>query len=177
MIDIAEAFTIHSKRLFYFILGRVRTADDAKDILQEIFLRLIVNSRENDISQVSAWLYRTARNHIIDRKRKHDEMTFSDLLEDEAEELTDLLMDNGCSQNKDMVRRIVWEQLYEALEELPKEQQQAFIETELKGLSYREMSEKTGISIKTLLSRKHYAVMHLRSRLRDIYNDLLYDDD
>lgn len=176
MIDVAEAFATHGKRLLRFILSRVRTAEDAQDILQEIFLRLIVNTEENDITQVSAWLYRAARNKIIDYGRRREEMPFGDSFNEEVRELTDILIDESGDQEKDMVRSIVWARIYEALEELPEEQQQAFIETEMEGRSFKELSATTGVPLKTLLSRKHYAVKHLRARLRDIYDDLLEDD-
>lgn len=176
MVDVAEAFTTHGKRLLRFILSRVRTAEDAQDILQEIFLRLLVNTEENDITQVSAWLYRAARNKIIDYGRRREEVPFGDSFSEEVRELTDILVDESGGQEKDMVRSIVWARLYEALEELPEEQQQAFIETEMEGRSFKELSATTGVPLKTLLSRKHYAVKHLRARLRDIYDDLLEDD-
>lgn len=172
MIDVAEAFTTHGKRLLRFILNRVRTTEDAQDILQDIFLRLIVNTEENDITQVSAWLYRAARNRIIDHSRKHEEVGLEDSFGEEVRELTDILIDESGGQEEDMVRNTVWARLYEALEELPEEQQQAFVETEMEGRSFKELSAMTGVPLKTLLSRKHYAVKHLRARLRDIYEDL-----
>lgn len=136
-------------------------------------MRLIVNNEQNDISQASAWLYRTARNHIIDRSRKRGEAVWCESLRDDVENLTDVLVDDCSVQEENMIRNMVWAPLYEALEELLEEQQEAFIETELEGLSYKELSAKTGVSIKTLLSRKLYAVIYLRSRLNDIYEDLL----
>ncbi len=176
MIDIAKVFLMHSKQLLRFIGSRVRTSDDARNILQDVFMRLIINNEENDISQVTAWLYRTARNRIIDFDRKREEQSLNDLVEYEAENLSDILANDSEVPDKDMLRNMIWDCLSEALDELPEEQKAVFIETEFNGVPYKIIAERTGIPIKTLLSRKHYAVVHLRERLKDIYDEILYDD-
>ncbi|MDE6756450.1 MAG: sigma-70 family RNA polymerase sigma factor [Muribaculaceae bacterium] len=176
MIDVSKAFAIYGKRLRHFILSRVRREEEADDILQDVFMRLIVNSRENDITHLSAWLYRAARNRITDRSRKQSETTLDDLLDEGTQQLSELIADEGCCLDKELMRRIVWTQLNEALDELPPGQKLAFVRTELDGVSFNELSCETGVSIKTLLSRKHYAVRYLRSRLREIYDELIYDD-
>lgn len=176
MIDIAKAFTTYGNRLRRFILSRVRHEYEADDILQDVFMRLIVNSRENDITYVSAWLYRAARNRITDRNRKQSEATLDELLDEGTQQLSELIADDGSSIDKELMRHIVWTQLHDALDELPAEQKQAFVRTELEGLTFNELSGETGIPVKTLLSRKHYAVRHLRSRLKDIYDEILYED-
>lgn len=165
MNSVAEIFATYRSRLLAFIRSRVRTAEDAQDILQEVFLKLIVSSDKGELYQVSGWLYETARNRIIDHRRKAS-----------ADRADDGVLDNAVapdtSPEDELMRSVILSRLFEALDELPETQYEAYVETELNGLSFKELSEKTGVPVKTLLSRKHYAVLELRKRLRTIYEEL-----
>jgi RNA polymerase sigma factor (sigma-70 family) len=132
----------------------------------------------NPIDQVTAWLFRVARNRIIDlfRRRQREgrwpaARTAPEL--DEPASPLDLMAANGASPEKAYVRSVLADQLADALSELPAEQREVFVAHELMGRSFKQLSAETGVSINTLLSRKHYAVLHLRRRLRDIYDELL----
>lgn len=144
---------------------------DADDVVQDAYLQLLraIDLAEHPIENASAWLYRTARNLLINRSKKHRE-----LLPDEGlEVMTRLLTSDDDSPDTEMLRQMVWEELEAALAELPDEQCAAFVRTELDGLSVKEAARQMGIPVNTLLSRKHYAVKHLRRRLADIYQDLI----
>lgn len=135
---------------------------------------------ERPIEQISAWLYSVANNQIIDRSRKHKEveMPYMKTNDDEdlfLSEVTSLLLDEDASPETEYLRSLVWEELEAALEELPEEQRKVFELTELEGFSFKEISEATGVAVNTLISRKRYAVLHLRERLDDLYRELLLD--
>lgn len=139
-------------------------------MVQDAYLQLLraIDLAEHPIENASAWLYRTARNLLINRSKRHRE-----LLPDEGlEVMTRLLTSDDDSPDTEMLRSMVWEELEAALAELPDEQCAAFVRTELDGLSAKETAMEQGVSVSTLLSRKHYAVRHLRIRLADIYKEL-----
>ncbi len=171
----AEVFERYRRQLGAFIARRVPSRDEADDILQDVFLRFVQTDALNPVGQVAAWLFRTARNRIIDHGRKHRE---APLPETDGErgmvsEIAALLADEERSPEMEFLRTTVWEELEKALDELPAEQRDVFWLTEMEGFAYRELSEATGLPVATLLSRKHYAVKHLRNRLADIYEALL----
>jgi RNA polymerase sigma factor (sigma-70 family) len=176
---ISEIIKNYSTRLQGFIRKRVRNSEDAEDILQEVFYQLADADRLlKPIDQMAAWLFTVARNRITDlyRKKKTESMPefFGDS-EDEGsfKELRDLMFDNGSTPEDDYLRSLVWIELEKALDELPEEQRLVFELTEMKGLSFREISEQTGVTVNTLISRKRYAVLILRERLQLIYDELL----
>ncbi len=178
---VGELITEHRPRLKAFIRKRVDNVDDADDLLQDVLYQFTktVETTANPIEQVSAWLYRVARNLIINKGIKKKESALpvyqSDNSNDEAfDVLSELLFDTDHSPETEYLRSLVWEELEEALSELPAEQREVFELTELDGLSVKDISETTGIAVNTLLSRKHYAVLHLRKRLKHLYNELLY---
>ncbi len=164
-------------RLRNFIWKRVADRSDAEDILQEVFFELVEAYRlAKPIEQVGAWLFRVARNRITDLFRK----TKSDVLkdigegseEDEQElQLVDLLPAPEAGPEAAFARNVLLEELEDALNELPEEQREVFIAHELEGRSFKELALETGLSVNTLLSRKHYAVLHLRQRLQAIYDE------
>ncbi|MCM1301012.1 MAG: sigma-70 family RNA polymerase sigma factor [Bacteroides cellulosilyticus] len=175
--DPAEVFEKYRRQLGAFIARRVPSRDEAEDILQEVFLRYVQTDALNPVAQVAAWLFRTARNRIIDHRRKHRE---SALFESDEErgvvgEITALLADDDRSPEMEFLRAMVWEEVEKALDELPDEQRDVFFLTEMEGFSFRRLAEDTGVPVATLLSRKHYAVKHLRSRLADLYEAFLTD--
>jgi RNA polymerase sigma factor (sigma-70 family) len=161
-----------------FIRRRVQDPMDAEDLLQDVLGELMqVYRLPEPIEQVTAWLYRVARNRIIDRFRRSKRRPSAELnsAPDEAdpEYHLDLVLP-GLDQGPEALyaRSIVLDALQQALEELPPEQREVFIEHELAGSSFKEMSVKTGTAVNTLLSRKHSAILHLRNRLQSVYDDL-----
>jgi RNA polymerase sigma factor (sigma-70 family) len=169
-----------SPRLKNFIRRRVADEADAEDILQEVFSELFEAYRLlQPIEQVGAWLYRVAKNRITDRYRKRSTEARIEapatLGEDEALDLMDLLPSADAGPEAAYLREALLEELDEALEELPEEQQSVFIAHEFEGKSFKDIAAQTGVSVNTLLARKHYAVKHLRLRLQDIYDDITED--
>jgi RNA polymerase sigma factor (sigma-70 family) len=176
---IAEVIDREYAGLRNFIRKRVADRSDAEDILQDVFYELIEAYRMmKPIEQVSAWLFRVARNRIIDlfRKEKRQESTtgFVKVTEDDSGAgLVDLLPSPDGGPEAEYVRGLLLEELDAALEELPNEQRDVFVAHEIMGQSFNEISASTGVGVNTLLSRKHYAVLHLRQRLRDIYDEFM----
>lgn len=166
-------------RLRNFIRRRVTDEADAEDILQDVFYELIEAYRlMKPIEQVGAWLYRVARNRIIDAFRKKKPLQFSAEKDPHAEEgeslsLEELLPSPEAGPEAAYARSILLEELDAAIEELPEEQREVFLAHEFEGLSFKEISAQTGVSVNTLLSRKHHAVVHLRRQLQSIYYDFL----
>jgi len=165
-----------SPRLRNFIRRRVADEADVEDILQEVFSELFEAYRLlQPIEQVGAWLFRVAKNRITDRHRRRSTEARADLgpgLEDEDGDLLDLLPSSDAGPEAAYLREALLEELDEALEELPAEQQEVFIAHELEGRSFKDLAAQTGVSLNTLLARKHYAVRHLRRRLQAIYDDI-----
>jgi RNA polymerase sigma factor (sigma-70 family) len=166
-----------SPRLRNFIRRRVADEADVEDILQEVFSELFEAYRLlQPIEQVGAWLFRVAKNRITDRYRRRDTEARTDSpagLEDEGIDLLDLLPSKDAGPEAAYMRSALLEELDEALEELPEEQQSVFIAHELEGRSFKDLAAETGVSENTLLARKHYAVRHLRRRLQDISDDIM----
>lgn len=162
-------------RLLNFIRRRVPDPEDAEDILQDVFYRLVeANRLLMPIEQVTAWLFRVARNRITDVFRKKQPENFSDLTaaeDDEDLQFEDLLPSQDDGPEALYVRSQLLEEMKRALSELPQEQRDVFVAHELEGRSFKELSETSGVSVNTLLSRKRYAVLHLRERLQRVYED------
>lgn len=178
-IRFADIFKSYQAQLKGFIARRVSSKEDSEDILQNVFYQFMKNDRaDNPIEQISAWLYSVARNQIIDHSRKHREEEMPHLTGYDEDgtflrELSDLMPDEDQSPEMDFVRSMVWEELENALLELPDEQRTVFELTELEGIPFKEIAESTGISINTLISRKRYAVLFLRKRLSSLYEEIL----
>jgi RNA polymerase sigma factor (sigma-70 family) len=170
---ISQAIVREESRLRKFIQRHVPDASDAEDILQEVFFELVEAVRLlKPIEQVGAWLFRVARNRIIDRFRKRAPAPSRDVsVDDQGSALHELLPSREAGPEARYARGVLLDELEAALDELPKEQREAFIAHELEGRSFKELAAETGVSVNTLLSRKHYAVVHLRRRLRDIYDE------
>jgi|SRR5579859_398661 len=173
---ISEAVSRDEPRLRKFIRRRVADPRDAEDILQDVFYKLVeANRLLMPIEHVTAWLYRVARNRITDLFRKRKPVSFSDtaMAEEEGEALRfeDLLPSPDAGPEALYVRNALLDELELALDELPREQREVFVAHELDGRSFKELAAETGASVNTLISRKHYAVLHLRERLRSIYNE------
>jgi RNA polymerase sigma factor (sigma-70 family) len=173
---IAETIEREQARLRNFIRKRVLDESDVEDILQEVFYELVQAYRLMEpLEQVGAWLFRVARNRIIDRfrGRRQDAAGISLSSVEEAERFPweDLLPSRDASPEAAYARQVLMEEIDAALDELPEEQREVFIAHEFEGRSFRELAAATGLSVNTLLSRKHYAVLYLRRRLRAIYDE------
>ena len=163
-------------RLRNFIRRRVPDSRDAEDILQDVFYKLVeANRLLMPIGHVTGWLFRVARNRITDLLRKKKPESVSDAAvadeDDELLQLEDLLPSPDAGPEALYARHVLLEELELAVEELPEEQREVFVAHELEGRSFKEIAAETGVSVNTLLSRKRYAVRHLRERLQSIYDE------
>ena len=175
---ISEAIARDKTRLRNFIRRRVADPSDAEDILQEVFYELVETYRlMKPIEQVGAWLFRVARNRIIDlfRKKKPDASTNDPVVAEDGELVTleDLLPSVDAGPEAAYARTVLLEELEDALAELPSEQREIFLAHEIEGRSFKDLALETGLSVNTLLSRKRYAVSHLRERLRAVYDEFM----
>ena len=165
----------YSRRLLGFIRKRVRNEADAEDILQDVFYQFIGNTQP--IEQLTAWLFTVARNKITDRQRKKKPEALEDLFsredDDAAFDWTEIFFDNTDNPETEYLRTLFWEALDNALNELPAEQRDVFVMNEMNGIPFKEIAEQTGETVNTLLSRKRYAVLHLRERLLVLKDELL----
>jgi RNA polymerase sigma factor (sigma-70 family) len=174
--QISEVIAEERSRLRHFIRKRVRNEADVEDLLQEVFYELVeANRLLMPIEYVTGWLFRVARNRITDLFRKKRPETFSDAaVEDEDGvllQIEDLLPSPDAGPEALYVRNLLLEELEFALGELPDEQRDVFVAHELEGRSFKELSAESGVNINTLLSRKRYAVLHLRERLQSIHDE------
>ena len=175
--QIAEAINRDYARLRKFIRNRVADRDDAEDILQDVFYELVEAYRTMEpLEQVTAWLFRVARNRIVDLFRRRDreaQRTGSPAHAEDDEPLLsgDLLPSPDAGPEAAYARSVLLEELDDALAELPEEQREVFIAHELMGYDFKELAAQSGLSVNTLLSRKRYAVLHLRQRLHAIYEE------
>jgi len=182
---ISEAIERDESRLRNFIRRRVPDREDAEDVLQDVFYELVEAYRlMKPVEQVTAWLFGVARNRITDlfrsnqRKKKREALTSETALTTVAEDrevlqLEELLPSPDAGPEALYARGVLLEELDAALDELPEEQREVFIAHELRGESFKEITARTGVSVNTLLSRKHYAVLHLRERLQAIHDEFL----
>ena len=174
--QISEIIAKERSRLRNFIRGRVPNPSDAEDIVQDVFYKLVeANRLLMPIEHVTGWLFRVARNRITDLFRKKKPDSFSDAaVEDEEGELLqieDLLLSPEAGPEGLYIRHVLFDELELAMDELPEEQRAVFVGHELEGRSFKEMATEAGASVNTLLSRKRYAVLYLRERLQDIYDE------
>jgi len=172
--SIAGVIQREGRRLFRFIRRRVRDQADAEDILQEVFYELTEAYRlMKPIEEAGAWLFRVARNRIVDSFRKKKPESFGDLAgsDENGVGFEDLLPSPDAGPEAEYIRGVFLDELAAALEELPEEQREVFVAHEIEGRSYQEIAEKTGVGVNTLLSRKRYAILHLRRRLAEIHEE------
>ena len=175
---IEKTFQKEKKRLLGFIKKRVSDNEDAEDILQDVFYQFIESfSALEPIEKISSWLYRVAKNKIIDKYRKKKPEPFAKFSnnseEDASLNLLNLIYDSRQNTDQVYLRSLVMDALTEALDELPENQRLVFIWHELEGRDFKEISAMTGDPVNTLISRKRYAVVYLREQLQHLYKDLL----
>jgi len=173
---IFEIIAEERSRLRNFIRRRVPDPSDVEDIIQEVFYELVeANRLLMPIDHVTGWLFRVARNRITDLFRKKKPVAFSDSAFMEADgdvlRIADLLPSPDAGPEAHYIRKVLLDELQLALDELPDEQRQVFVAHELEGRSFKELSAESGVNVNTLLSRKRYAVMHLRERLQSVYDE------
>jgi RNA polymerase sigma factor (sigma-70 family) len=175
--NISSVISQFGQRLFGFIRKRVNNEADAEDILQDVWYQLTATVDTEPIEQVSSWLFRVARNKIIDRYRKKKPESLEDALafenEDGVMNFKEILLADNNNPETEYLRSMFWKELQDALEELPQEQREVFIWNEMEDVPFKEIAERTGLSVNTLISRKRYAVVHLRERLQTLYNEII----
>jgi RNA polymerase sigma factor (sigma-70 family) len=174
--QISEAIKRERDRLRNFIRRRVPDPRDAEDILQDVFYKLVeANRLLMPIDHLTGWLFRVTRNRIADlfRARKTENLSTTDMVKDNDEllRLEDMLPSPDAGPDAIFARNLMLDELEIAIGELPEEQRKVFVAHELEGRSFKEIAAETGVSVNTLLSRKRYAVLHLRERLADIYEE------
>ena len=181
-MQIESLFRTDRKKFLGFIRQRVRSQEEAEDILQDVFANVLAASVnvQKPIENIASWVFTAVRNRIIDSYRKKRAETFSDMqtpgqIDDGLDSFENFLGDLSTNPETDLIRKTIWEAVLEGLDELPAEQREVFVKNEFEGVSFREMSEETGVNINTLLARKRYAVLHLRKRLQELYNSLEHD--
>lgn len=175
-----QTFLKEKDRLLSFIRNRVSSLEEAEDILQDVFFQFVAGyDTIESLDRVTSWLFSVARNKIIDRYRRdasrpqRAELTLQAESEDDGPmTLQEILPDLGNTPEDAMLREVIWTAIMEALDELPAEQREIFILNEMEDRGFREIAEETGVSINTLLSRKRYAILALRKKLQQLYNDL-----
>ena len=175
-----QTFLKEKNRLLSFIRNRVSSTEEAEDILQDVFFQFVSGYETiESLDRVTSWLFSVARNKIIDRYRREsarpqraDLALHSDSDDDTPITLQEILPDLGNTPEDAMLREVIWTAIMEALDELPADQREIFILNEMEDKSFREIAEATGISINTLLSRKRYAILALRKKLQQLYDDL-----
>lgn len=174
---IAQTVRRYGERLFGFIRRRVSNDADAEDILQDVWYQFSNLVDATQIENVSAWLFRVARNKLTDRYRRRQPLSLDGLTYEDEEggalPFTDILLEEATTPEDELLRQAFWEELFEALGELPAKQRDVFVWNELEDQTFQEIADRTGENIKTLISRKRYAVQHLRRRLEDLYEELL----
>jgi RNA polymerase sigma factor (sigma-70 family) len=174
----SEIFKKYNIRLKSFINKRVSSVDDAEDILQEVYYQLsLADMLMKPVDQLNAWLFTVARNRIIDWYRKRKDQSTSriknDPDDDEVEELMDFLSSNDDNPETQYLNNLIWEEIKKAMDDLPLEQREAFELNEIYGLSFKEISDKKGVPVNTLISRKRYAIAFLREQLKLFYNEFI----
>jgi RNA polymerase sigma factor (sigma-70 family) len=172
---VAQTFSALQKRLFNFIRKRVSVTEDAEDILQEVFCQFTrVNTIGKPVEQTAAWLFRSARNLIINRRKKKGAVQFPAAHDDDEDgfflqEIADVLFDEETTPETAYLRSVILDEINSAVTELPPEQREVFELMEYYGMPVKEIAKNTGVSVNTVLSRKHYAVVHLRKTLKELY--------
>lgn len=175
---IIQTIKSYGKNLLGFIRRRVKSDADAEDILQDVWYQFSSVINSEPIEQTGAWLYRVANNKITDKHRKKSETLLDDMVvssdadEDDMPDFKDILLTEAKTPETEYLRNLFWEQLFFALDELPEKQRQVFIWNELEDMSFAEMADLTGDNVQTLVSRKRYAVLHLRKRLKQLYDEI-----
>ena len=174
--SITETVQQFGKRLFGFVRGKVKTTEEAEDILQDVWHQFSRLSNLDELENVSAWLYRVAQNRVTDNYRKKKTENLEDYTyENDENEISFkeiLLLDENASPELALFKEEFWSELMQALDELPENQKEVFLLNEIEDFTLQEIADQKGENLKTIISRKGYAVKHLRKRLQHLYNEL-----
>jgi len=174
--SIAKTIQEFGKNLFGFVRGRVKSTEDAEDILQEVWYQLSNQRDISDLENVSAWLYEVARNKITDKSRKKTNLALEEFVQvnDEGDfnfkEI--LLLDDSNNPELGFFKELFWKEFQKALDELPENQKEVFILNEIEDMTLQQIADQKGVNLKTIISRKGYAVKHLRNKLNYLYKEL-----
>ena len=174
--NIIQAIQNYGRQLFGFIRSRVKTNEDAEDILQDVWYQFSNQPEREAIESVSGWLYKVARNKITDRYRKKKNESLEDYSfydEEGGLNFKEILLADNSNPETEHLRQLFWEELFAALDELPANQRSVFTMNELEDMTLQEIADAEGEKLKTIISRKRYAVLHLRKRLESLYNDIV----
>jgi RNA polymerase sigma factor (sigma-70 family) len=174
--NIIQAIKSYGKQLFAFIRSRVPTNEDAEDILQDVWYQLSNQSSPEEIGSMSGWLHRVAKNKITDKYRKKKESRLDDHInygDEEALNIAEFFLADEGNPDIEELQQLFWETLFDALEELPQNQREVFILNELEDKTLQQIADMQHENLKTIISRKRYAVQHLRKRLEDLYNEFI----
>lgn len=174
--NITQTIKTYSRRLLGFIKQRVSGNEDAEDILQDVFYQLAGSTEP--IESVGSWLFTVARNRITDSYRKQklplaDDVFGPSEMDEDGFDWKEMILSNGENAETEFLRSLFWEELQHALEELPAEQRDVFIQNEIEDVAFKDIAARTGVNVATLISRKRYAVLHLRERLQVLKEELL----
>lgn len=174
--NIVQTVNQYGKQLLGFIRGKVATDEDAEDIIQDVWYQLSNVAETDTIESISGWLYRVAKNKITDtfRKRKTEHIEDFAFESDDGEvNFRDILLAESHSPEDEFFKKMFWEELMNALDELPEKQRYVFIQNEIEDRTLQDIANETGDNLKTIISRKGYAIKHLRSRLNNLYKDFV----
>ena len=174
--NIVQTVNRYGKQLLGFIRGKVATDEDAEDIIQDVWYQLSNTSEIAAIESLSGWLYRVAKNRITDTFRKKKPGHIADFTfesEDGEINFRDILLAESTSPEDEFFKKMFWEALMNALEELPEQQRYVFVQNEMEDRTLQAIADETGTNLKTIISRKGYAVKHLRNRLNNLYQDFI----
>jgi RNA polymerase sigma factor (sigma-70 family) len=174
--NIVQTVNQYGRQLLGFIRGKVATDEDAEDIIQDVWYQFSNIDESDTIESVSGWLYRVAKNKITDtfRKKKPEHIEDYTFESDDGEvNFKEILLADAVTPEDEFFKKMFWEELMNALEELPEKQRSVFVQNELEDKTLQQIADETGENLKTIISRKGYAVKHLRNRLNDLYNDFI----
>lgn len=173
---ISESVNRYGKQLLGFVRGRVGNNEDAEDLVQDVWYQFSKFDDILSIENIGAWLYRVARNKITDRFRKKKSESLEDFIvenEDGEIDFKAILLADSRTPDDEFFKKLFWDELMQALNDLPEKQRQVFIQNELDGLTLQQIADQSGENLKTIISRKGYAVKYLRERLGNLYHDLI----
>lgn len=173
--NIIQTIKEYGRQLFGFIRSRVPSNEDAEDILQDVWYQLSNQSSPQEINSMSGWLYRVAKNKITDNYRKKKSESLDDSNYDDEEDLNvaDIFLNEEINNNVKDLQQLFWETLFDALQELPQNQREVFVLNELEDKTLQQIADMQREKLKTIISRKRYAVQYLRKRLEDLYNEFM----
>ena len=171
--NIIQTIKLYGRQLFDFIRSRVAATEDAEDILQDVWYQLSNQNSIDEIESMSGWLHRVARNKITDSYRKKKNERLDNYINDDELSIENIFLGIDDNIETRELQQVFWESLFDALDELPQAQREVFILNEIEGKTLQHIADSKGEKLKTIISRKRYAVQHLRKRLEDLYNEFM----